>query len=213
MVVRGFLSILPFRNRNKITSAEAPAWVKQYAEELGLKLTREQVETIAKRLGIELRRTRTELEKLRIFTGPDGKISNAELDELLPAEPEPNIFGLMDAVVERNPRLGLPRLADLLDSGEPELKILATLARQFRNVTAAFEARRQGMGSKALAGLLGINPYVAEKSMVQAGRFTLTELHQAIERLLQADFRIKSGQREPRLELELAVVEICSMSR
>jgi DNA polymerase-3 subunit delta len=199
-------------NCNKIAPAEAPAWVKQYADEFGLKLTREQVGTIAKRLGIELRRIRTELEKLRTFTGTAGKLSDAELDALLPAEPEPNIFGLMDAVVERNPRLGLPRLADLLDSGEPELKILATLARQFRNVAAAFEARRQEMGSKALAGLLGINPYVAQKSMAQAGRFTLAELHQAINRLLWADFRIKSGQREPRLELELAVVEICGMN-
>jgi DNA polymerase-3 subunit delta len=198
---------------NKITPAEVPAWVKQYGDELGLKLTREQVMVIAKRLGIELRRIRTELEKLRTFAGTAGKISDAELNDLLPAEPEPNIFGLMDAVVERNPRLGLPRLADLLDTGEPELKILATLARQFRNVVAAFEARRQGMGSKALAGLLGINPYVAEKSMAQASRFSLAELHQAIDRLLWADFRIKSGQREPRLELELAVVEICSMSR
>jgi DNA polymerase-3 subunit delta len=195
---------------NKAAQAEVPAWVKQYGDELGLKLTREQVVVIAKRLGVELRRIRTELEKLRTFAGTAGKISDAELDDLLPAEPEPNIFGLMDAVVERNSRLGLPRLADLLDTGEPELKILATLARQFRNVVAAFEARRQGMGSKALAGMLGINPYVAEKSMAQAGRITMAELHQAIQRLLWADFRIKSGQREPRLELELAVVEICS---
>jgi DNA polymerase-3 subunit delta len=198
---------------NKIASSEAPAWVKQYADEFGLRLTREQVMTIAKRLGIELRRIRTELEKLATFTGKAGKLSDADLDALLPAEPEPNIFGLMDAVVERNSRLGLPRLTELLDAGEPELRILATLARQFRNVAAAFEARRQGMGSKALAGMLGINPYVAEKSMSQAGRFTLTELHQAITRLLWADFRIKSGRREPRLELELAVVEICSMVR
>jgi DNA polymerase-3 subunit delta len=197
----------------KIAPAEAPAWVKQYGDEMGLKLTREQVVVIAKRLGIELRRIRTELEKLRAFAGAAGKISDAALDDLLPAEPEPNIFGLMDAVVARNPRLGLPRLADLLDSGEPEIKILATLARQFRNVAAALAARRQGLGSKALAGLLGINPYVAEKSMAQAARFTLAELQRAIERLLWADFRIKSGRREPRLELELAVVEICNGSK
>jgi DNA polymerase-3 subunit delta len=194
---------------SQVTPAEIPAWVKQYGEELGLKLTREQGMTIAGRLGVDLRRIRTELEKMATFAGKAGTISDTALDDLLPMEPEPNIFGLMDAVVARNPRLGLPRLEELLDSGEPEIKILATLARQFRNVVAAHEARRQGLGAKALTGLLGIKPYVATKSFSQAGRFTLEELRQAIHRLLEADFRIKSGQREPRLELELAVVEIC----
>ncbi|HYH05264.1 MAG TPA: DNA polymerase III subunit delta [Bacillota bacterium] len=195
---------------NKVTANEMPAWVKQYAGELGLKLTGEQIRVIAGRLGVDLRRLRTELEKMRTFAGAAGKLSDAELDDLLPVEPEPNIFGLIDAVAERNPRLGLPRLQELLDAGEPELKILATLARQFRNVVAANEARSQGIGSKALAAMLGINPFVAEKSFVQSGRFTLRELQQVIRRLLMADYRIKSGQREPRLELELAVVEICS---
>lgn len=195
---------------NKITANEIPAWIKQYAGELGLKLSGEQIRVIARRLGVDLRRVRTELEKMRTFAGAAGRISDAELDDLLPAEPEPNIFGLIDAVAERNPRLGLPRLQGLLDAGEPELKILATLARQFRNVVAAGEADRQGISPKALAAMLGINLFVAEKSFAQSHRFTMRELQQVIRRLLMADYRIKSGQREPRLELELAVVEICS---
>jgi DNA polymerase-3 subunit delta len=198
---------------NKVAIAEVPAWIKQTAAELDLKLTPEQIRVIAGRLGTELLRIRTELEKIRTFAGNSGKISDSDLDDLLPAEPEPNIFGLIDAVAERNPRLGLPRLEDLLNSGEPELKILATLARQFRNVVAAFEARKQGMSQRELASFLGINPYVAEKSFIQSGRFSLPELQQVINRLLWADYRIKSGQREPRLELELAVVEICSVGK
>jgi DNA polymerase-3 subunit delta len=193
----------------KVAPAEVPAWIKQRAAELDLKLTPEQIRVIAGRLGTALLRIRTELEKIRTFAGSSGRIDDSDLDDLMPAEPEPNIFGLIDAVAERNPRLGLPRLEELLDSGEPELKILATLARQFRNVVAAAEARKQGMSHRELASFLGINPYVAEKSFFQSGRFSLPELQQVIDRLLQADYRIKSGQREPRLELELAVVEIC----
>jgi DNA polymerase-3 subunit delta len=196
----------------KITPNELPFWLKQRSEKLGLKLTPPQQRTMIERLGPNLLRIRTELEKLQTFLGGRSAPSDAELDALIPGEPEPDIFGLIDAVAQRNPRLGLPRLVELLDSGENETKILATLSRQFRNITAALTARAAGVTAKALAGTLGINPYVAEKSFSQASRFTLAELARISERLVAADYRMKSGQREPRLELELAVVEICSLT-
>jgi len=193
----------------KITGGEIPGWVKKMAQAVGLNLTSVQTGVVARRIGADLFRLRTELEKIRIFAGEAGSISDRDLDDLLPPEPEPNIFALIDAVAGRNPRLGLPRLTELLEAGEPELKILATLSKQFRNIAAALEARRLGLNRSAFATALGINPYVAEKSFLQSGGFQLPELARIINRLLWADFRIKTGRREPRLELELAVVEIC----
>jgi DNA polymerase III subunit delta len=193
----------------KLAPNDLPVWIRQRSEKLGLKLTPGQIKTIAQRLGPDLLWIRTELEKISTFAGKAASISDQELDDLIPSEPEPDIFGLIDAVALRDPRAGLPRLQDLLDSGENETKILATLARQFRNIAAAHEARGEGLNAKLLAGTLGINPYVAEKSFTQASRFSLPELQKILERLLRADWRIKTGQREPRLELELAVVEIC----
>jgi DNA polymerase-3 subunit delta len=195
---------------SRLTPNEIPVWLKQRAEKNGLKLSPGQIRTLTERLGVDLVRCRTELEKLQTFLAGRGSLSDGELDQLVPGEPEPDIFKLIDAVAQRDPRQGLPRLAELLDSGENENKILATLSRQFRNIAAASAAREQGLGAKQLAGALGINPYVAEKSFVQSGRFSGPELARIIARLARADHRMKTGRREPRLELELAVVEICS---
>jgi DNA polymerase-3 subunit delta len=194
----------------KLSRPDLPFWIKQRSEKIGLKLTSVQIAKLGQRLGLDLIRIRTELVKIKTFSGERPQISDADLESLTPGEPEPDIFGLIDAVAERNPRLGLPRLEDLLNAGENEIKLLATISRQFRNITAACEARQQGMNPKMLASLLGINPYVAEKSFIQSGRFTLSELSKIMERLLMADYRMKTGEREPRLELELAVVEICA---
>lgn len=193
---------------NKLTNNDLPVWIKQRAQKMGLELTPEQARLIGERAGADLLRIRTELEKLAVFMGKNRKLTEAELEALLPGDPEPDIFGLIDAVAGRNPKLGLPRLEELLNSGENELKILATISRQFRNIAAALEAKEQGMTSRGLADYLGINPYVAEKSFGQARYFSLTELQKVLDRLLEADYKIKTGQREPRLELELAVVEI-----
>jgi DNA polymerase-3 subunit delta len=197
-------------NCNKLNLTELPVWVGKRAQNSGLRLTPFQTGLISQRIGPDLVRIRTELEKIQTFAGIEGKVSDAALNDLLPLEPEPNIFGLIDAVAAGNPRQGIPRLQELLDAGEPELKILSTLAKQFRNIAAALSAKNQGLNHRLLASQLGINPYVAEKSFAQAARFSLSDVHRAISRLLWADFRIKTGQRDPRLELELAVVEICS---
>lgn len=193
---------------NKLNNADLSVWVRQRAQKMGLELSPEQARLIGDRSSGDLLRVRTELTKLAIFTGKSQKLTDEELETLLPGSPEPDIFGLIDAVAGKNPKLGLPRLEDLLNSGENELKILATLSRQFRNIIAALEAKEQGMTSRGLADFLGINPYVAEKSFGQARFFSLMELQKVINRLLQADYRIKTGQREPRLELEMAIVEI-----
>ncbi len=195
----------------KISRNDLPVWLKQRSEKMGLVLTPVQIRILAQRIGTDLLRARNELEKLKTYLGEKTAITDEEFDLLVPGEPEPDIFALIDAVADRNPQNGIPRLEELLNSGENELKILATLSRQFRNITAAFEARRRGMTSRELAGFLGINPYVAEKSFHQSGRFSLEELQKVLERLIQADYRMKTGQREPRLELELAVVEICTL--
>lgn len=192
----------------KLKPFEVPNWIRLQSQKSGLHLSAGQIKTMAERLGNDLRRIHTELEKLKTFTHGKASVSDRDLDALIPGEPEPDIFGLIDAVALRNPGLSMAKLKDLLDSGENELKILATLARQFRNITGALAARRQGMNSKALADFLGINPYVAEKSFMQSGPFVLPELQKILQRLLWADYRMKTGQREPRLELELALIEI-----
>jgi DNA polymerase-3 subunit delta len=192
----------------KLRPGDLGLWIRQRADKLGLKLTPAQIGLIGERLGPDLMRIRTELQKLRTFAGNKDQISNADLEALIPGEPEPDIFGLIDAVAQRNPRLGLPKLENLLDSGENELKILIMLARQFRNITAAIAAREQGFTPKIMAESLGINPYVAEKSFTQSGQFSLPSLQRILERLINADYSMKTGQRDPRLELELAVVEI-----
>jgi DNA polymerase-3 subunit delta len=192
----------------KLSNADLPVWIKQRAQKMGLELTPEQTRLVGDRSGGDLLRVRAELEKLAVFAGVNQKISDKDLEALLPGGPEPDIFGLIDAVAGRNPKLGLPRLEELLNSGENEIKIIATLSRQFRNIAAAIEAKERGMTPRGLADFLGINPYVAEKSFNQARYFSLPELRKIMDRLLEADFRIKSGRRESRLELELAVVEI-----
>ncbi|HEX7714477.1 MAG TPA: DNA polymerase III subunit delta [Bacillota bacterium] len=195
---------------NKLRPADLPLWIKQRSEHMGLKLTSDQLRLIAERLGTDLLLVRTQLEKVSTFCGKASSITDDDLDRLITGTPEADIFGLIDAVSAKNPKLSLGKLETYLDSGENELKLLATLARQFRNITAALVAKEQRLTPRNLAERLGINPYVAEKSFSQAGRFDLEELHGILERLLRADYAIKTGQREPRLELELAVVEITS---
>jgi DNA polymerase-3 subunit delta len=112
----------------KLSRADLPLWIKQRSDKMGLKLTSVQTAKLGQRLGQDLIRTRTELEKIKTFLGDHPQISDTDLDFLTPGEPEPDIFGLIDAVADRNPRLGLPRLEDLLNYGEREMDLWLSIA-------------------------------------------------------------------------------------
>lgn len=208
-VTKELVKQLPVVSCEKLTPREIPQWISSRSTKMGLKLTPLQITQLAQRLGVELLQIRTELEKLAVYALENGGIvSDEAFDSLVPLGDESNVFALMDAVVSGDARQSMPRLQELLAAGEPELRLLTTITRQFRNIAAAIECRNLRLDKKTLASELGLKPFVIEKSMAQAGRYTMAQIQRITDRLLQADYRIKTGQSAPRLELETAIVEI-----
>ena len=102
---------------NRLKPPELANWIRTQAEKNHLVLTPNQARLMGERVGPDLQRIQTELEKVKTFAGDQTGIQDQDLKLLIPGEPEPDIFGLIDSVASRNPKLGLPKLKDLLDSG------------------------------------------------------------------------------------------------
>jgi DNA polymerase-3 subunit delta len=97
-------------------------------------------------------------------------------------------------------------LARLLASREEPLRLLALLARHYRQLLAARIELHRGAGEAELAARLGVHPFVAKKLAAQCGRFAGAELESALARLARADLDLKSSRRPADLVLEEAVV-------
>jgi len=147
-----------------------------------------------------------EIKKLSLYK-MGGKelepIQTSDVDELVKANFEANIFNLLDAIADKNQRKAVQLLNEFLESGENEIYILSMITRGFRNIAMAkFE---KGVTESTLAKKAGLHPFVAKKAIAQSRNFTETEIAEIYARLVWADFKLKSGAESRQILLRLIV--------
>lgn len=184
------------------------AWVRERVAAAGLRADRAVIELLIERVGRDLRRLSNELEKLVTYLGNTKELDENSVMLATSRSIQGDIFALTDAVVFGRSQRALFLLKDLLAAGEPPLRILAMLVRQFRLLGQAHALMQNGCRPDELASRLGIHPYAAEKLGGQAAHTDDTKLYRAVELLLQADLDIKRGKIDQVLALETLMVAL-----
>ncbi len=179
------------------------AWVVKKAELAGAEIGGDAAQLLVQKLGKDLQLLEQEIEKLALYVGSGGEITEAIVAELTVRQLEENIFLLVDAVANLRMEEGFQLLYDLLKNKEEPVKILALMARQFRIILLAKEAARTGYSERDIASLLSIHPYVAKLALQQGRRFGEEQLQRILMKLAELDYEIKSGRIDKVLAVEM----------
>jgi DNA polymerase-3 subunit delta len=190
-----------------LDAATAGRWVGRRAAALGASIKPAAATHLVNLAGSDLWTLSTELEKLA--SAADGEITTALIDELVAEATPSDIFGLVDAVGRRDAKTALTQYHRLLGDGEPPLRIMAMVVRQFRLLLGAGALLAGGKPESAVAKELHVHPFVAKKAAAQSKSFTERELRDYYDRLSELDHQIKTGRREPEAGLELFIMEAC----
>lgn len=181
-------------------------YIKKRVTEEGGDIAPLAAERLATYVGSDLWQLDEEIKKLVLYKkdGPEIEpIQTADVDELVKATFEANIFALLDAIAGGNKQKSTELLNNFLESGENEIYILTMIAKQFKNIAMAkFEA---GINEKSLAEKAGIHPFVAKKSFWQARNLDKSEIVEVYEKLVDADLKLKSGFEPKQVLLRLIV--------
>ena len=189
-----------------LKTAALYAWVRERVAAAGKTADKPTLDFLIERVGRDLRRLASELQKLFTYLGNKKELDENSVLLATSRSIQGDIFALTDAAVLGRTPKALLLLKDLLSSGEPPLRILAMLVRQFRMLGQARELLKSGCRSGDLSAQLGIHPYAAEKLAGQAAYATDAMLCQAVELLLQTDLDIKRGKIDQVLALETLLV-------
>jgi DNA polymerase-3 subunit delta len=98
-------------------------------------------------------------------------------------------------------------LHELLAAGESPLGIVALTAYQTRTLMQVKALAERGLRPQQIASTAGMSPFVVEKSMALARRFTIAQLEAAHRSLLEIDTGLKRSRMTPEMALDLLVVE------
>ncbi len=154
-----------------------------------------------------------ELAKLSVYAAGQAEISRQDVEAVVSSNATASIFNLIDFVADGNLAQSLRALEQVTLSEAPE-SVLPRLADHFQTLFIVKGMQQHGYTVKEIMAATGKgHPFVIEKAGRQAGKYTEKKLQKALETLLTADKKFKSGVSDIMDAIETAIIQICLLSR
>lgn len=171
------------------------------------KITTEAADFMVQQVGPDLWQLQNEADKLA--AAPEKEITLDLVKKFVSPSPEEEIWPLVDALAVKNKKAALKLLRDQLDIGNDALSIFGMLVRQYRILLMVGDtlSGRSSVNSFSLAKELKIHPFVCQKAIRQVKNYTLEELKNIYQQLLNIDIKIKTTSVNPEVLLDLLIIK------
>jgi DNA polymerase-3 subunit delta len=146
-----------------------------------------------------------EIEKLSLYS---KNITLSDVQLLIPQYFSPEIFTTVDALARKEKKRALELLHQHLAHGDDPFYLFSMLNFQLRNLYLLKLAEQKKIS--ASGSLLGMHPFVFQKTKTQARYFSLEELSSMYEKLFEADLDIKTCKVDAGTALDLFVASAFS---
>jgi len=204
--VREFALIPPWKTDLLIKS------VNDAANSLGIKLTPNCAEFLAEACGNDIRLLDNELEKLQLYLLDRNKLLDVDTAAQLVRNETRNSLQLAGAIRMGNTTQALSLVADLLNSSEPALRIVATLIGQFRTwlwIKIMVESGERS--SQVIASAAEVRNHYRIKYLQQEVQFlSVQQLVSCLPILLELEVNLKQGAPQI-LTLQNKIIELCQI--
>lgn len=188
-------------------------WIGERAKKGSSSITSEASKMLALYAGENLRLLANEIEKLALYAGQGGTIDARAVRLLTPEAKQARIFDLTDALSRRERAQALAILHELLEKGEPPVGLTAFIGSQVRTLMLIKDLSERGLRPPQIAEAAGIHPFVVNKTLPLARRFSLDQLKGAYRATLSVDTALKRSRMPAELALDLLVIEFGEEAR
>ena len=182
-------------------------WAVGYAKKASLSLPEDVAAELVVRCSDDKTRLAREVEKLALYA--DGEAAMGDVEALCPPDPQSNIFQFVDALGAGNGGRALHLLEALLGTGEPPLRIVHMIRRQFRLLARAKALVEEGVPRPEIASSLKVPPFVARKLEEVSRKMSERDLERALALTSDLERGLKGGSDlSDNLQVELAVMRL-----
>ena len=186
-------------------------WIENEITKADIKIDREAKIKLQVFVGSDLWRMENEIKKLALFAKSQDRnvISSSDIEELIKANNNSNVFLFVDAVAQKNSKKALLSLKNLVDAGEDEFYIFSMIIYQFRNLFSIFELNSKGLTSSSIAKEAKLHPFIVSKSKGLLRYYNRAKFKKIYFDLFNMDKQMKAGILSPSLALLLLTANIC----
>jgi DNA polymerase III delta subunit len=150
----------------------------------------------------------TEIEKLALFLEPSATASAGDVLALGEGSSEDNVYEITNALASGDAAAAIQtsrRVAALHADGE--VRIVSELRRVMMLWFRIREALERGLKPQEMAAELQVAPYVLQRNLPSAQRFSISFLGELLTRLCELERSMKGGEGESRVAIELVVLD------
>ncbi|MFZ0886131.1 MAG: DNA polymerase III subunit delta [Candidatus Acidiferrales bacterium] len=187
----------------------AAALAEQMARELGANIERPAANLLAEIVNSEPARIRVEMQKLAAYVQGRGRITSADVEELVPKARKNTVWQLADMLATRRRADAFAFLENLLREGEEPIGLVGVLAWMYRKLIEAHDLPA-GMNGFQAARPLQMRPEAAEAAVRNAHRIPKKDLLAGLLALAEADSQLKSSNPNPRALMEFLIARLTS---
>lgn len=182
-------------------------YVQQSIHARGYRLQDGAFKLLIERTDYNLTHIMSELEKLYLYHADESVITRQSVSQLVSQSLESNIFDINRLVLSQQANEAIQVFHDLLLQKEEPLKLLAIMLGQFRLLLQVKILRTKGYQQGEIAKLINTHPYRVKLASNMERQFNQTILSQAYQRLIDTEYKIKTGQVDPVVQFELFVMQ------
>lgn len=174
-----------------LPDAQLSGWVQAQANRLGLRLTAAAVQLLMDLGG--LYGIRGELEKLAAFVPAGQTADMADVERIKGGEPGASVFDLAEAIGRQDRERVLRILRRNVEAGEAPLRILGSLAWQYRRLWRVKELSEERQHEGQIAKAVGLPPFRVREMLGQVRFYPTAHLRRALAGMFDTDSALKGG--------------------
>ncbi|HRZ95461.1 MAG TPA: DNA polymerase III subunit delta [Candidatus Moranbacteria bacterium] len=198
------------QNFEKLTGAKLDSWIIGKIKKInpGASISKAALEKLILYVGSDAAILDKELQKLADYSGENMIIEN-DVDALVSANLDSNIFATVDAIGANNKKEALLLLHRHLKKGDDPFYIFSMFLYQFRNLLKIADLKESGISSEyEISKITKMHPFVIRKSLGQIRNFSFSKLKEIYQKLGSVDTEIKTGKIDIKLALDKLVAEL-----
>ena len=149
----------------------------------------------------------SEIDKLLIYK-EDKTISEEDILNVISEYPNIDFFQFIDNIINKKVEETLKTYYELLKLKEEPIKIIVTLANQFRLMYQAKKMFQSGYSEKDIVTETGEHPYRVKLAISKAQKYKDEDLLEILKKLGEINLNAKKGLVDSKTALEMFIIEI-----
>lgn len=180
-------------------------WLHARAKQLQTTITDDAIGLLMSMVGTNMLQLNLEIEKLGLYVGKEGIITEQAVQLLVAKTLEQDAFKMVDAYFEHDTETALTIYRDLILQKQEPIMLVGLLASTIRTMNQTYYLQTKGYTQHQIAKQLKIHPYRVKLMLEKRKRPSEEQLLRALYALANVDLALKTtgGNRERQLELFL----------